>query len=100
MKSIEKGNPERKRTDEPQENWEKTWTEYAQPGSQNKRLKIADKARRRPTATQTREQAEHAEGDDKDEDEDYVPSEEPSSKDPTYEPTRRELRRANKEGDQ
>ena len=33
-------------------------------------------------------------------DEDYVPSEEPSSEDPPYEPTKKELKRADKEGDQ
>ena len=31
---------------------------------------------------------------------DYVPSEEPSSEDPPYEPTKKELKRADKEGDQ
>ena len=36
----------------------------------------------------------------KDEDEDYIPSEEPSSEDPMYEPTKKELKRADKEGDQ
>ena len=81
-----------------QENWEKAWTEYARKKSEQE---AEDRqARRRPTATQTREQAERAEGDDRDEDEDYVPSEEPSSEDPTYEPTRKEFKRADKEGDQ
>ena len=78
---------------------EKTWTEYAAKKSKQE-AEESRQTRRRPTATQTKEQAERAEGDDKDEDEDYVPSEEPSSEDPTYEPTRRELRRADKEGDQ
>ena len=78
--------------------WEKAWTEYA--AKKSKQETEESRQRRRPTATQTREEAERAEGDDKDEDEDYVPSEEPSSEDPTYEPTRRELRRADKEGDQ
>ena len=49
---------------------------------------------------QTKEEAERAEGADRDEDEDYVPSEEPSSEDPPYEPTKKELKRADKEGDQ
>ena len=70
--------------------WQKVWSEYAAKKEQQPQ----------PTATQTREEAERAEGDDKDEDEDYVPSEEPSSEDPTYEPTKKELRRADKEGDQ
>ena len=61
---------------------------------------MAEEKKRKPTATQTREEAERAEGDDRDKDEDYVPSEEPSSDDPTYEPTKKELRRADKEGNQ
>ena len=81
------------------ETWEKVWTEFAARKSKQE-AEESRQRRRRTTATQTREEAERAEGDDKDEDEDYVPSEEPSSEDPTYEPTRRELRRADKEGDQ
>ena len=81
------------------ETWEKVWTEYA-----IKKLKQeageSRQRRRRPTAIQTREEAECAEGDDKDEDEDYIPSEEPSSEDPMYEPTKKELKRADKEGNQ
>ena len=38
-------------------------------------------------------------GDDKDRDPDYVQSEEGSSQDPLYEPSRKELKRADKEGD-
>ena len=79
--------------------WEKAWTEYAAKKSKQE-AEESRQRRRRPTATQTREEAECAEGDDKDEDEDYVSSEEPSSEDPTYEPTRRELKRTDKEGDQ
>ena len=75
--------------------WQKVWSEYAA-----KKEQTAEERERRPTATQTREEAERAEGDDKDEDEDYIPSEEPSSEDPSYEPTKKELRRADKEGDQ
>ena len=52
--------------------------------------------KRKPSATQTKEEAERAEGDDRHEDEDYVPSEEPSSEDPPYEPTKKELKRADK----
>ena len=58
------------------------------------------KRKRKPSATQTKEEAERAEGDDKDEDEDYIPSVEPSSEDPLYKPTKKELKRADKEGDQ
>ena len=80
------------------ETWEKVWSEYAA----KKELRAAEerKRKRKPSATQTKEEAEHAEGDDRDEDEDYVPSEEPSSEDPPYEPTKKELKRADKEGDQ
>ena len=47
----------------------------------------------------TKEEAEAAAGDDKDKDPDYVQSEEGSSQDPLYEPSQKELKRANKEGD-
>ena len=65
--------------------WQKVWSEYAA----KKERQTAEERKREPTGTQTREEAEHAEGDDKDEDEDYIPSEEPSSEDPTYEPTKK-----------
>ena len=80
------------------ETWEKVWLEYAA----KKELRAAEerKRKRKPSATQTKEEAECAEGDDRDEDEDYIPSEEPNSEDPPYEPTKKELRRADKEGDQ
>ena len=80
------------------ETWEKVWLEYAA----KKELRAAEerKRKRKPSATQTKEEAERAEGDDRDEDEDYVPSEEPSSEDPPYELTKKELKRADKEGDQ
>ena len=76
------------------ETWEKVWLEYAA----KKELRVAEerKRKRKPSATQTKEEAERA----RDEDEDYVPSEEPSSEDPPYEPTKKELKRADKEGDQ
>ena len=47
----------------------------------------------------TKEEAEAAAGDDRDRDPDYVRSEEDSSMDPTYVPSRKELRRADEEGD-
>ena len=81
------------------ETWEKVWTEYAVKKSRQE-AEESKQRRRKPSATQTKEEAERAEGDDKDEDEDYIPSEEPSSEDPTYEPTKKELRRADKEGNQ
>ena len=74
------------------------WTQYA---AKKERQEAEERKRKRkPSATQTKEEAERAEGDDKDEDEDYIPSEEPSSEDPLYEPTKKELKRADKEGDQ
>ena len=79
------------------ETWKKVWSEYA---AKKERWVAEERKRRKPSATQTREEAERAERDDRDEDEDYVPSEEPSSKDPPYEPTKKELKRADKEGGQ
>ena len=78
------------------ETWKKVWTQYAA----KKEWRAAEERKRKPSATQTKEEAERAKGDDRDEDEDYVPSEEPSSEDPPYEPTKKELKRADKEGDQ
>ena len=74
------------------------WSEYA--AKKERRAAEERKRKREPSATQTKEEAEHAEGDDRDEDEDYVPSEEPSSEDPPYKLTKKELKRADKEGDQ
>ena len=74
------------------------WTQYA--AKEERRAAEERKRKRKPSATQTKEEAERAKGDDKDEDEDYIPSEEPSSEDPLYEPTKKELKRADKEGDQ
>ena len=74
------------------------WSEYA---AKKEQWAVEERKRKRkPSATQTKEEAEHAEGDDRDEDEDYIPSEEPSSEDPPYEPTKKELKRADKEGNQ
>ena len=47
----------------------------------------------------TKEEAEAAAEDDKDRDPDYVQSDEGSSQDPLYEPSRKELKRADKEGE-
>ena len=81
------------------EAWQKVWSEYAAK-KERQAAEEKKKKKRKPSATQTKEEAEHAEGDDKDEDEDYIPSEEPSSEDPMYEPTEKEFKRADKEGDQ
>ena len=74
------------------------WTQYT--AKKERRAAEERKRKRKPSATQTKEEAERVEGDDKDEDEDYIPSEEPGSEDPLYEPTKKELKRADKEGDQ
>ena len=81
------------------ETWKKVWSKYTAKKEQQE-AEEKKKRKRKPSATQTKEEAERAEGNDRDEDEDYVPSEEPSSKDPPYKPTKKELRRADKEGDQ
>ena len=81
------------------ETWKKVWSKYAAKKEQQVAKEKKEK-KRKPSATQTKEEAECAEGDDKDDDEDYIPSEEPSSEDPLYEPTKKELKRANKKGDQ
>ena len=80
------------------ETWKKVWSKYAAKKEQQA-AEEKKKKKRKPSATQTKEEAERAEGDDRDEDEDYVPSEEPSSEHPPYEPTKKELKRADKEGD-
>ena len=81
------------------ETWEKVWMEYAIKKSKQE-AEESRQRKRKPSATQTKKEAERAKGDDRDEYEDYVPSEEPSSEDPPYEPTKKELKRADKEGDQ
>ena len=79
--------------------WKKVWSKY---GAKKERQAAEEKKKRKrkPSATRTGEGVGRAGGDDRDEDEDYVPSEEPSSEDPPYEPTKKELKRADKEGDQ
>ena len=80
------------------EKCEKVWTKYA--AKKEQQVAEEKKKKKKKPATQTKEEAERAEGDDRDEDEDYHPSEEPSTEDPLYEPTKKELRKANEEGDQ
>ena len=80
------------------EKWEKVCSKFQAKKKQQEAEEKKEK--KKPSATQTKEEAECAEGDDRDDDEDYIPSEEPSSEDPLYEPTKKELRRADKEGDQ
>ena len=54
------------------ETWEKVWTEYTAK-KERQTAEERKQRRRKPSATQTKEEAKHAEGDDKDEDEDYIP---------------------------
>ena len=61
-------------------------------------MKKRKKERRGKDTTQKKE-AEAAAGDDRDRDPDYVILEEDSSTDPTYAPSRKELRKADEEGD-
>ena len=77
------------------EKWDKYWTAWAGQKSLDKE-KVKGKKRKRYN---TKEEAEAAAWDDKDGDPDYVQSEEGSSQDPLYEPSRKELKRADKEGD-
>ena len=80
------------------EKWKKVWSKFKAKKKQQEAEE--KKKKKKKPATQTKEEAECAEGDDRDEDEDYHPSEEPSSEDPLYEPTKKELRKADEEGDQ
>ena len=66
----------------------------------DRRLKKGNRGEENLQPHRPKKETERAEGDDKDEDEDYIPSEEPSSEDPSYEPTKKELKRADREGDQ
>ena len=70
------------------ETWKKVWSKYAAK-KERQAAEEQKQRKRKPSATQTKEEAESAEGDDKDEEEDYIPSEEPSSEDPLYEPTKK-----------
>ena len=77
------------------ENWDHYWAAWKAQQSLDKEKEKGKKRKR----YDTKEEAEAAAGDDRDRDPDYVRSEEDSSKDPTYAPSRKELRRADKEGD-
>ena len=76
------------------ERWAEYWAAWAAQKSLDKEKKKGKKRK-----YDTKEEAEAAAGDDKDRDLDYVQSEEGSSQDPLYEPSRKELKRADKEGD-
>ena len=77
------------------ENWDDYWAAWKAQQSLDKEKEKGKKRKR----YDTKEEAEAAVGDDRDRDPDYVRSEEDSSTDPTYAPSRKELRRANEEGD-
>ena len=71
------------------------WAEYW--AAQKSLDKEKEKGKKRKY--DTKEEADAAAGDDKERDPDYVQSEKGSSQDPLYEPSRKELKRADKEGD-
>ena len=76
------------------EQWEDFWEDYII----RKSMKDTRRKRRK---SQTKEEAKAAEGDDKDKDLDYHSSEDrgdQSSQDLTYESTKKELKRSNREG--
>ena len=79
--------------------WEEVWAAF----KTKKQQREAEEEKRKKKKPQTKEEAEAAEGDDRDEDEDYHPSEDvgdQSSQDKLYEPSKKDLKRADKEGDQ
>ena len=78
------------------EQWDYYWAAWTMQKSLDKEKERGQKRRR----DKTKEEAEAAAGDDKDDDPDYVQSEEGSTQDPLYEPSKKELKRADKEGDQ
>ena len=77
-----------------EEKWNEYWAAWAAQKSLDKEKEKGRKRKR----YDTKEETEAAE-DDKDRDPDYVQSEEGSSQDPLYEPSRKELKRADREGD-
>ena len=76
------------------EKWAEYWAAWAAQKSLDE-----EKEKGKKRKYDTKEEAEAAAGDDKDRDPDYVQSEEGSSQDPLYEPSRKELKRADKEGE-
>ena len=75
------------------------WNEYWEAWAAQKLLDKEKEKGRKRKRYDTKEEAEAAAEDDKDRDPDYVQSEEGSSQDPLYEPSRKELKRADREGD-
>ena len=77
------------------ENWDDYWAAWKAQQSLDEEKEKGKKRKR----YDTKEEAEAAARDDRDRDRDYVRSKEDSSMDPTYAPSRKELRRADEEGD-
>ena len=76
------------------ERWAQYWAAWAAQKSLDE-----EKEKGKKRKYDTKEEAEAAAGDDKERDPDYIQSEEGSSQDPLYEPSQKELKRADKEGD-
>ena len=70
------------------------WAEYWAAWAAQKSLDEGKEKGKKRKRYDTKEEAEEAAGDYKDRDPDYVQSEEGSSQDPLYEPSRKELKRA------
>ena len=77
------------------ENWDDYWAAWTVQQSLDEEKEKGKKRKR----YDTKEEAEAAARDNRDRDQDYVRSEEDSSMDPTYLSSRKELRRADEEGD-
>ena len=77
------------------EKWDDYWAAWTVQQSLDEEKEKGKKRKRHDT----KEETEAAAGDDRYRDPDYVRSEEDSSMDPTYVPSRKELRRADEEGD-
>ena len=81
------------------ENWDQYWSAWAAQKSLDEEKAKKERGTKRKRYA-TKEEAEAATGDDKDDDPDYVQSEEGSTEDPLFVPSKKELKRADKEGDQ
>ena len=75
------------------------WAEYWAAQAAQKSLDEEKEKGKKRKRYDTKEEAEAAAGDNKDRDPDYVQSEKGSSQDLLYEPSRKELKRADKEGE-
>ena len=76
------------------EKWAKYWAAWAAQKSLDE-----EKEKGKKRKYDTKEEAEAAAGDNKDRDPDYVQSEEGSSQNSLYKPSRKKLKRADKEGE-